>query len=95
MAERSLVRVCYNGCITTSENNAIYLSDNQSCFYVKNNIFLEFLKRIIIKNIEVADGDRVTLIKYRLPISSGHRKIWYQSIKLCNDHDVRMIFDCH
>ena len=79
MAERSLVLVYYNGFIITTEDSVIYFSDNQSCFYVENDISLEILKRIIEENLEVAGGERVKRIKYRFPISSGQGKICYRS----------------
>ena len=95
MAERSLVLVYYNGFIITTEDSVIYFSDNQSCFYVENDISLEILKRIIEENLEAANTERVTYIKYRFPISLGHSKICYRSFKLRNDHDVQMMFECH
>ncbi|XP_039130884.1 uncharacterized protein LOC120267275 [Dioscorea cayenensis subsp. rotundata] len=89
MAETSLVLVYYNGLIIASEDTIIFSSDDQSYFYVKDDISYENLKRFI------ADNQGVSCIKYQLPISSGSGKICYRSFKLRNDRDVRMMFDYH
>ena len=78
----------YNGFITTNEDSVIFFSDNQSCFYMKNHNSFEYLKRIAEENVEATDSERVLSIKYRLPISSYHSKIYYRSFKLRNDRDA-------
>ncbi|XP_039126972.1 uncharacterized protein LOC120263139 [Dioscorea cayenensis subsp. rotundata] len=95
MAETSLKLVYYNGSITASENTIIFSSEDQSYFYVEDEISYENLERSIEESIEPADNQGVSCIKYKLPISSGSGKIRYRSFKLCNDRDVQMMFDCH
>lgn len=70
----------------------ICLTINLVSTYMENNISLRFLKRIIEENIEVANREMVTHIKYRFHISSGNGRICYRSFKLCNDCDVHMMF---
>ncbi|XP_039134231.1 uncharacterized protein LOC120271623 [Dioscorea cayenensis subsp. rotundata] len=95
MAETSLVLVYYNGSIIASEHTIIFSLDDQSYFYVEDDISYENLKRSIEESIETADNQGVSCIKYRLIISSGSGKICYRSFKLSNERDVRMMFDYH
>lgn len=83
MAEKSLVLVYYIACIATIDDSVIFFSDNQSCFYVKNDNFIKYLKIIIEENIKAVDSERVWRITYKLPVSSCHYKIYYRSFKLC------------
>ncbi|XP_039122046.1 uncharacterized protein LOC120258663 [Dioscorea cayenensis subsp. rotundata] len=95
MVETSLVLVYYNCSITASEETIIFLSEDQSYFYVEDDISYENLQRSIEESIETADNQGVLCIKYRLTISLGSGKIYYWSFKFRNDQDVRMMFDCH
>ncbi|XP_039128889.1 uncharacterized protein LOC120265021 [Dioscorea cayenensis subsp. rotundata] len=95
MAETSLVLVYYNGSIIANEDTIIFSSEDQSYFYVKDDILYENLKRSIKENIETVEYQGVSCIKYQLPISSRSSKICYRSFKLRNNRDVRMMFDCH
>ena len=45
-------------------DNVRIFSGDQSCLYIENDISLEYLKRIIKKIIEIANGQKVLHIKY-------------------------------
>ncbi|XP_039146877.1 uncharacterized protein LOC120284147 [Dioscorea cayenensis subsp. rotundata] len=77
MAKTSLVLVYYNGSIIASEDTIIFSLDDQSYFYVEDDISYENLKRSIEESIETVDNQGVSCIKLR------------------NDRDVRMMFDCY
>lgn len=62
--DKSFVLIYYNDFIIKNEGNVKFFFNDQSCFYIENDISLENLKRIIEENIGAPDNGRFPHIKY-------------------------------